>query len=387
MLDMMIVTSYFASPFHSNRAPYNEQLVASLKSKANIRLIRPISWLDILKAQRGLDNRAYYRGRWNDIEIRYPTFYFIPRIGHSFSGQLYYWSIRKAFAEFKSIPDVFFASWAYPDAYGVMKLAKRHSRPLVMSVLGSDINVLAKRPDTGKQVKEVLDYASAIYSPSNALSRCVVELGVAADKVHTVYSGIDGRLFFARDKQACEGELGLEANKKRLIYVGNFKVAKGVIDFVKGIQKLALERRDFEALIIGKGEDEALLRSAIADCGVSDIVRIVGEVNHHELNAWVNASDCLCLPSYSEGLPNVVLEALKTGTTVVATNVGGIPEAVREPEKYLFEPGDINALSQRLGSALFDPDYHTVAGFDIQSYDQVADQILSLTKAAIARSG
>jgi glycosyltransferase involved in cell wall biosynthesis len=381
MLDITLITSYFASPIHTNRAPYNEQLFLKLRKSTRVNIIRPISWVEALATKKADLKAIGDHADWNDIPACYPRYYFIPRFGHSLSGIMYYLSIYRAFHKQGRIPDVFYSSWAYPDSYAAMMLAKKHSRPLVMSVLGSDINVLSKRSDMRDKIYEVLSYAGAIFSPSQALKDLVVALGVDRSKVHVVHSGIDAERFYPMDKQSCEAQLSITENIKRVVYIGNFKVAKGTIDFLKGVAKIFSHRQDFEAVLIGRGEDDALVKATIEELNIGKVVRYVGEVDHKNLNTWINASDCLCLPSYAEGLPNVILEALKTQTNVVATNVGGIPEAIKDSENYLFEPGDISALTEKLSSALFDPDYRTEAGFPIGSYDDMADQVLQLIQA------
>jgi glycosyltransferase involved in cell wall biosynthesis len=383
-LDITLITSIFESPFHSNRAPYNEQLFLRLNqnSNININIIRPISWVEIAKSNKKLNKAEYYQDDWNGIPILFPTYYFIPRIGHYISGYCYWLSVYKAFYSTQKIPDVFFSAWAYPDAFATMLLAKKHKKPLVVSVLGSDINILAQQPDKKRKLQQVLNYASAIFSPSRALADCVVALGVDTAKVHVVHCGIDTQLFFPSDRNSCAQELDIPADKKRILYIGNYKVAKGIIDYLQAVHQLSKKHTDFEAVIIGKGEDEQLVHNTIAKLEIAPFVRLVGEVDHDKLNSWLNASDCLCLPSYAEGLPNVVLEALATHTNVVATNVGGIPEAVKNADCCLMNPGDINGLTDRLENALYDPSFTTEPGFAIRSYEDMAQQVLTLTESA-----
>ncbi|MFT4804097.1 MAG: glycosyltransferase involved in cell wall biosynthesis [Psychroserpens sp.] len=381
-MDITLITSIFESPFHSNRAPYNEQLFLRLSRNANINIIRPISWVEIAKSTKKLSKADYYEGDWNGIPILFPTYYFIPRVGHYISGYCYWLSVYKAFYSTQKIPDVFFSAWVYPDAFATMLLAKKHKKPLVVSVLGSDINVLAQQSDKKRKLQQVLNYASAIFSPSRALADCVVALGVDTAKVHVVHCGIDAQLFFPSDRKICAQQLDIPADKKRIVYIGNFKVAKGIIDYLEAVHKLSKKHTDFEAVIIGKGEDEQLVRNTIAKLDIAPFVRLVGEVNHDKLNIWLNSSDCLCLPSYAEGLPNVVLEALATNTNVVATNVGGIPEAVKNSDRCLMNPGDIDGLTDRLESALYDSSFVTEPGFAIRSYEDMAQQVLELTESA-----
>jgi glycosyltransferase involved in cell wall biosynthesis len=66
----------------------------------------------------------------------------------------------------------------------------------------------------------------------------------------------------------------------------------------------------------------------------------------------MNAATIVSLPSYNEGVPNVLLEAMACGTPVVATNVGGIPEVVQQQAGILVEPGDVAALANALAKAI-----------------------------------
>ncbi|MCG8667891.1 MAG: glycosyltransferase [Pseudomonadales bacterium] len=348
----------------------------------NIKIIRPIAWSDIRASGKKLNKAEYFEGDWNGIPILFPTYYFIPRYAMRFRATMFLMSMRSTFYRYHDIPDIFFSSWAYPDAYATMQLAKKHNRPMVMSVLGSDINVLPKHPKQREKIQRVLEFASAIYSPSEALRKLVIELGCDPDKVHVVYSGIDNARFFPRNRDECEAELGLEKGKKRIIYVGNYRIAKGTMDLLYAVKKLASKRTDFEVLLIGKGEAEAEVRNYVATNQLDSVVNVVGEVSHHELNTWMNASDCLSLPSYNEGLPNVVLEALKCEINVVATNVGGIPEAVADSEMHLVNPGDIDALADKLDAALFDSSVTCKPGFEIPTYQQMAERVFKLTEQA-----
>jgi len=98
-------------------------------------------------------------------------------------------------------------------------------------------------------------------------------------------------------------------------------------------------------------------------------------VDHHLLNPWINSSDCVCLPSYAEGLPNVLLEALACNTNRVATNVGGIPEIIKNAPEYLLEPGDIGELRNKLSGILSGKIAATKPAISIKTYKEIAAQI------------
>ena len=75
-------------------------------------------------------------------------------------------------------------------------------------------------------------------------------------------------------------------------------------------------------------------------------------MNPAQIATWMGAADCLCLPSYHEGQPNVILEALSCGLPVVATRVGGIPEVVGEHNGALVEPRQPADLARGIEAAL-----------------------------------
>src|SRR3546814_1866729 len=73
---------------------------------------------------------------------------------------------------------------------------------------------------------------------------------------------------------------------------------------------------------------------------------------HAELPTWMQAADLLCLPSHSEGVPNVVLEAMSCGLPVVATRVGGIPEVLPDLAGIMVPPRDVPALAAALAESM-----------------------------------
>jgi glycosyltransferase involved in cell wall biosynthesis len=375
MKHIALVTSFFSTPYHSNRAPYNEQLFLSLNQLFSIEIIRPIAWTDLLGYRFRGGAKVVLPELWNGIHIQYPTYFFVPRVGHRFNGNFYSYSIAPSLSRIRTKPDVVYTTWAFPDAYASMLYAKKLKVPLVVRLHGGDINVVSKLPGVLPKILEVLDYASLVVCPSYALKAEVVGLGGAEHKIEVLYSGIDTDKFFPRKKEECCAALGLESGTKRIIYVGNFKREKGVNDLVEAASLLRSLREDFEVLLVGKGKEDRNLAKEITRHSLEKHVKLIGELSHDQLGLWMGASDTLCLPSYSEGMPNVVLEALSSDINVVATNVGGIPEAFVSPHECLVEPGDIDGLALKLQQSLFEPNFHTKSAVDIQSYDSLANTI------------
>jgi teichuronic acid biosynthesis glycosyltransferase TuaC len=108
---------------------------------------------------------------------------------------------------------------------------------------------------------------------------------------------------------------------------------------------------------VGEGPQLKALEALASANRLTDRVRFVGKVSKDQMHLWMGAADVLVLPSYSEGRPNVVLEAMASGTPVVATSVNGTRELISDGEDgLLFVPGDIAGLATCLSRLLRQPE-------------------------------
>jgi glycosyltransferase involved in cell wall biosynthesis len=106
-------------------------------------------------------------------------------------------------------------------------------------------------------------------------------------------------------------------------------------------------------ILIGEGTERGALERLARQEGVADHVEFLGPRPQPVVAEWIAAADLLCLPSHAEGSPNVVVEALASGTPVVASRVGGIPDLVDDGVNgLLVTPGDPAALASALAAAL-----------------------------------
>jgi glycosyltransferase involved in cell wall biosynthesis len=139
-----------------------------------------------------------------------------------------------------------------------------------------------------------------------------------------------------------------------VLFVGSLVPVKNVPVLVGAFDRLRRQMSEpVELAIVGGGFLASSVRRELDRRGLGGTVRMVGPRAPAEVAAWLGASDVLCLPSRSEGVPNVVLEALACGRPVVASAVGGIPEVHPGAEAGdLVRPGDEEALAQALRSAL-----------------------------------
>lgn len=143
-----------------------------------------------------------------------------------------------------------------------------------------------------------------------------------------------------------------------VICLGAYGPGKGQAELLRAVAALRGERRVRVALLGPEGrpgQHKALQRLA-DELGLADRADIPGPVFGVQKDAWWALADCFCLPSYNEGLPMAMLEAMARGVPVVMTRVGAIPEAVADGEEALLcNAGDVAGLTAQLQSLLDDP--------------------------------
>ena len=124
----------------------------------------------------------------------------------------------------------------------------------------------------------------------------------------------------------------LEERRSLVGYIGRLSHEKGIMNLVKAIPLVLKQRDDLEFLIGGDGPLLDVLEDEITKAGLCNKVNFAGWIPHGELANWLNELKLLVLPSHTEGLPNIVLEAMACGTPVLVTPVGALPDIIKDKE-------------------------------------------------------
>lgn len=139
-----------------------------------------------------------------------------------------------------------------------------------------------------------------------------------------------------------------------LLFLGRLGERKGTFDLIEAMARLVPTYPDVKLLLGGDGALDAV-QARVAGLGISANVETLGWVRGEDKHVLLARASIYVLPSYNEGLPVSVLEAMAAGLPVVSTPVGGIPEAVTDGvEGYLVQPGNVEMLADRLGRLLGD---------------------------------
>jgi len=321
---LIIITNLFPLPWEPNRATFNRQQFAQLDNEFNKSVLVPIAFTEWFSHRKEIKQTE---------NLRYVPYFYLPKVGRRFYSVFMFLSIlmHSGWWLFTKKPKVILASWAFPEAVAASWLSKLFSCRFFFKVHGSDINLHGKIPARAKQIVKTAKRASGILSVSNALADEMVDMGIERGKISVIYNGVDHQKFGVATEAPLSGDY--------LLYVGNLKHDKGVIELIKGFASICDNFPGLTLVFAGSGIEKKHLTELSTTLNITDKVNLLGSVEHHKLPALITHAKALALPSYNEGVPNVVLEAMACGTPVLATKVGGIPEVVNEKTcGILIEP-------------------------------------------------
>lgn len=144
-------------------------------------------------------------------------------------------------------------------------------------------------------------------------------------------------------------------------YIGSLNEAKGVPNFLEAIPRVLEEKSQFEFLIGGSGQLEDKIKALLEKRGLSHNVKLIGWIPHGEIPNYMNDLKLLVLPSYTEGLPNIILEAMACGTIVLATAVGAIPDVIKDGETgFVMEDNFPECIARNVIRALNHPNLEQI---------------------------
>ena len=142
-----------------------------------------------------------------------------------------------------------------------------------------------------------------------------------------------------------------EINDRKVIigYIGRLTVDKGVLNFIKSIPLILKEESNVEFLIVGEGQLQNTINKMLTEMNLEEHVKLEGWVEHNSLSHLLNKLKLLILPSYTEGLPNIVLEAMASGTPVLASAIGGIPTLVKNNKNgFILEDNSPSCIANHV---------------------------------------
>ena len=182
------------------------------------------------------------------------------------------------------------------------------------------------------------------------------DLGVPSEKIELVRSGLDLSVFSSANRRdELRTEFGVTADQHLIVYMGRLRTVKGVEFGIRAFATALEQLPNIRMVLAGEGDQQNLLGSLVSELGISEQVEFLGVRN--DVPELLGAADSVLMPSLTEGFPRTAIEAMAAGKPVIATNVGGMPEAVIDGETGILVPArDSDALSAAIVRLVGDTD-------------------------------
>jgi glycosyltransferase involved in cell wall biosynthesis len=383
VLRIAVVTRYFpnsAQPIHG-RSAY--QTLRVLAREADVRVFYPNStYPSLLKPRSRTYNRLDPLYSLPDVNVSYYDYPALPLISRPLNG----WRAARVLLPDvrRFAPDLVFSFVLYPYGYAALKIGQALSVPVVAMGIGSDVHSIGDRI-SAMHTRTVLRGVDFLATVSDDLRMKAVSMGAPPERTRTVLNGCDLSVFHVGDRLEARQQLHIDPTSKAVIYIGRMDIKKGLRELVDAATALRPHRPNLQVYLVGEGPDTRLIESAVQASNAAGFIHVLPPCAFDDVAVWMAAADLVTLPSYMEGCPNVVLEALACGRPVVATNVGGIPEIMSDQCGRLVPPRDPAALAKALASVLDNTwDAAAISARWSRSWNTVASELLEIFETLVA---
>lgn len=380
-LKVTVVTPIFPIPAQPYRGHSEYEIVLALSKNADVNVICPFPryprWFQPRFDCRHPDLSYSPPG----VETRYFEYPALPGVTRCINGLVCAKYLEAYFRE--SMPHLACNFWLYPEGYATVAAARRLGIPAVICSIGSDLNRIAD-PASRWLTRLAMKRASFVVTKSEHLRERAIGMGINADKVRTVRNGCDPRVFHLADRGAARAQLAVDDKAELVLFVGRLDFKKGILELLEAFASLASRRPNLRLAYVGDGPGGEQLRWKAKHLALENRICLVGSCPSEKVAQWLAAANVLALPSYSEGYPNVVIEALSCGRPVIATDVGGIPELVTDTSGILVAPREWRALAGAIETGMDrNWDEQLISEQFRRSWDAAAEELLGICELAV----
>nr|WGD85291.1 N-acetyl-alpha-D-glucosaminyl L-malate synthase BshA [Bacillus subtilis] len=250
--------------------------------------------------------------------------------------------------------DIIHAHYALPHAvcaYLAKQMLKRNIG-IVTTLHGTDITVLGYDPSLKDLIRFAIESSDRVTAVSSALAAETYDLIKPEKKIETIYNFIDERVYLKKNTAAIKEKHGILPDEKVVIHVSNFRKVKRVQDVIRVFRNIAGKTKA-KLLLVGDGPEKSTACELIRKYGLEDQVLMLG--NQDRVEELYSISDLKLLLSEKESFGLVLLEAMACGVPCIGTNIGGIPEVIKNNVSgFLVDVGDVTTATARAMSILED---------------------------------
>lgn len=383
MMKLAVVTHYFptsAMPWQGHSA---YQTLRELAKMCEVHVFCSVAEYPTLLKPKSPHKAVDLAWRPGEVNVTYVPYTAVPVVSRPLNG---YSIARKLLPHVREFdPDVILNYVIYPQGLAAVIIGKKLHVPTVLTAIGSDLNRISD-PLCGLLTRKTLRGADFVTTVSHDLCLTARRMGAHPGSTRPKLNGCNTKVFYPRPRLAARETLGLDPESEVIVYVGRLDLRKGLMELVDAMAALRRKRPKAHCYLIGDGPAQAELEAAVAKQNLRDTITFVPPRMSEEVAVWMGASNLVTLPSYNEGCPNVVIEALSSGRPVVATRVGGIPELMDERTGRMVPKQNVPALTKALEQVLeakWDAQY--ISKLHGRSWTDVARDLRGIFQELIGR--
>lgn len=335
------------------------------------------------------------------IKVHHPKV-FVPKPSRVFKKPHHYYLLNTLESFFKSKGvkigrDIIHAQWLIPDGHMAVQLGKRLGIPVSVEMQGDDIVVWPHNSETHlKHALWTLGNADLVSGCSDFLCNEAKKLYDKPIDTHTIYTGIDIHKFKPLEDLQSKSRLRelykISENDIVILNVGSAIQRKGWLELFESVSNLKSKYPNIKILAASGGLQDFKLLDKAREFGVADHLIDLGQVKNENLLALYQLCDIFALPSYWEGLANVLCEAMSCGCAVVTSAVAGHPEVVQNGiNGLLIEPRSVSSLTSALDQMIasselrerFGREARKTAETKIMSHEANAQRLVKLFETIV----
>jgi teichuronic acid biosynthesis glycosyltransferase TuaC len=361
-IKVLTVASNFPDMYYQTIAPWSKRQVDAIHKYSSIKVevIAPRPYTIPLSV---FPYNKFYHLPIHTISdtgypLHFPRFpYLIPKkLFFSVTGDLYSFFISRYILKNIEKPDLIHARFSYLDGYGVLNVCKKWNIPLVIDIRGSvEFEDYYFSILLGKKQRKTIKYANKILCVAQWQVKKGLDLGIPEEKIKCIPMGVDIDKFKPQDKEKIRQDFKI-SEQKIILFVGQLNKEKGVNYLLEAFSQVVTKsyyRKDVRVIIIGDGSEKENLLNLSKRLGIMNLVTFTGPVIGELLTKWYSLADLFVLPSLTEGRPNVINEAMASECSIIATNICGIPEQVKDGYNgFLVEPKNVEMFTKKISYLL-----------------------------------
>lgn len=219
-----------------------------------------------------------------------------------------------------------------------IKLARLFRRKIILHMHGGEFDTFYWKECNNKKRRKITKILN--------MSDVIIALGESWKKKISQYCSVDVRVVY--NSVEANGYNPYNTNSKNVLFLGRLEKEKGIFDLIEAAQYVIKEEKDINFILAGNGDLHSIME-VIEAKKLSNNFKVLGWVNSNEVKKLLKDSIAYVLPSYNEGMPMSILEAMSFGIPVVSTDVGSIPEIIKQGfNGFTINPGDIWELANSI---------------------------------------